>query len=72
MKLIFYSVMLFTALGVSASENEVALPGNDGRFARAAFVSSLIPENAIGAEIGVCYGVFAYHVLLKKILLLYI
>ena len=39
---------------------------HDGRFERAKFVSSLIKPGDIGAEIGVCFGVFAYHVLLQK------
>jgi hypothetical protein len=38
----------------------------DGRIQRAKFVSSFIKPGAIGAEIGVCEGVFAYHVLLPK------
>jgi hypothetical protein len=41
-------------------------PPDDGRVQRAQYVSSLIKPGDIGAEIGVCYGVFAYHVLLKR------
>lgn len=39
-------------------------PPHDGRVERAEFVSSLIKPGDVGAEIGVCAGVFAYHVLL--------
>jgi len=41
------------------------IPPDDGRVQRAAYVLSLIKQGDIGAEIGVCQGVFAYYVLLK-------
>ena len=41
-------------------------PPLDDRVERARYVSSLINPGDVGAEIGVCHGVFAYHVLLKK------
>ncbi len=46
--------------------NLLAIPENDGRVERAQIVSSLIRPGAIGAEIGVERGKFAYHVLLQK------
>lgn len=42
------------------------IPLNDGRVQRAEFVSSLIKAGDVGAEIGVCAGVFAYYVLLPS------
>lgn len=41
-------------------------PPHDGRFERAEYVSSLIKPGDVGAEIGVCMGVFAYHTLLPN------
>lgn len=41
------------------------IPPDDGRIKRAEYVLSLIKPGDVGAEIGVCFGVFAYHVLLK-------
>ena len=52
--------------GFCYAEENVLIPPSDGREERAKFVSSLIKEGDIGAEIGVWYGVFAHNVLLKK------
>lgn len=41
-------------------------PPSDGLLDKAGFVSSLIKHGDIGAEIGVCAGVFAYHCLLQQ------
>lgn len=56
---------LFLALAFFNSAFAEPVP-HDGRFARAEFVSSLIKPGDVGAEIGVCYGIFAYHTLLQK------
>jgi hypothetical protein len=45
--------------------SDAQAPPHDGRFARAALVSSLIKPGDVGAEIGVLAGQFAYHVLLR-------
>ena len=55
------SVFLGMTLNSSAD-----FPPSDGRDARAEYVSSFIKPGAVGAEIGVNHGVFAYHVLLRK------
>lgn len=53
----------FVLMGISCFAD---IPPEDGRVQRAEYVSSLIKPGDIGAEIGVCYGQFAYHVLLQK------
>jgi hypothetical protein len=60
MKKIYF---LFIALSFYCYSSE---PPFDGRVQRATYVLSLIPQGAIGAEIGVASGCFSYHVLLKK------
>lgn len=52
--------------GLFCNRMYAEVPPHDGRFARAEFVSSLIKPGVVGAEIGVCMGVFAYHVLLAN------
>ena len=52
--------------GFCFSNIYAATPPSDGRVQRAEFVSSLIKPGDIGAEIGVCAGVFAFHVLLPQ------
>ena len=42
------------------------IPPEEVRLDRVKYVLSLIKPGAIGAEIGVCQGTFAYHVLLKQ------
>ncbi len=62
MKSIFYTSLII-AMNISCFANT---PPDDGRTARAKYVSSLINPGDIGAEIGVCEGVFAYRVLLQN------
>ena len=57
--------MLGCVIAMSISCFADASP-NDGRIARAEYVSSLIKPGDIAAEIGVASGVFAYPVLLQK------
>jgi len=58
----FFLSLLLIAVSTTSFANT---PPDDGRVQRAAYVLSLIRPGDIGAEIGVCQGVFAYHVLLK-------
>jgi len=62
MKIIVYVLSLLGCVeAISANDT----PRFDGRIQRAEFVSSLIKQGDIGAEIGVAAGGFAYNVLLK-------
>jgi hypothetical protein len=65
-KEIFMKVfVLFLVAGLCLSPVYADVP-HDGRFARAEFVSSLVKPGDVGAEIGVSFGIFAYHVLLQN------
>jgi hypothetical protein len=66
MKLLIYVIILCVSTCGFCSGNTNPVPPFDGRVQRAEYVSSLIKPNAIGVEIGVCEGIFAYHVLLKQ------
>jgi hypothetical protein len=59
------SFLLLFSLAISPSFG-VEPPDSDHRTGRAEFVASLIKPGDIGAEIGVCMGVFAYHVLVPS------
>ena len=61
----FFMKIFFFCLGIVGFDVMYAAPlAHDGRFERIEFVSSLIKPGDVGAEIGVCAGVFAYHCLL--------
>ena len=66
MRLFICNVLVFLAIhSFIFSQENLPTPPDDGRVERAEYVSSLIQPGAIGAEIGVAHGVFAYHVLLQ-------
>jgi len=67
MRLFKYNIFAFLVLcSFAFVQGAHPIPQNDGRTERAKYVSSFIKPGDIGAEIGVCFGVFAYHVLLQQ------
>ena len=57
----FLGFLIFVFGGINATA-----PQDDGRIERAKYVRSLINPGDVGAEIGVWYGTFAYHVLVPS------